>query len=39
MRIIPINNRQTNFGSYYPLTEEEIYSRLAQQGESILTMQ
>ena len=29
MRIIPINNRQTNFGSYYPLTEEEIYTFLA----------
>ena len=25
MRIIPINNRQSGFGSYFPLTEEEIY--------------
>lgn len=36
MRIIPINNKQTNFGSYYPLTEEEIYSRFGKiMGEHI----
>lgn len=25
MRIVPINNRQQSFKSYYPLSEEEIY--------------
>ena len=25
MRVFPISNNQTSFGSYFPLTEEEIY--------------
>ena len=36
MRILPINNKQMSFGSYFPLTEEEIYRNFGKtRGEYI----
>lgn len=36
MRIFPINNKQTSFGGYFPLTEEEIYQQFGKtRGEYI----